>query len=338
MFDRKEVAGMKYGNCLIDLHLHLDGSLSPDIIRKLSRLQNETCTLNYQELEERLMVSEDCKSLDEYLEKFEFPGYYLQTKETISAAVSLLLEELHEQGLIYAEIRFAPQKHKERGLTQEEVVLAAIEGMKNAPIPASLILCLMRGDDTSSENLETVRLAEKYLHKGVAAIDLAGAEALYKTHLYKTFFDYASSHEIPFTIHAGEADGVESISYALLFGAKRLGHGVRAYESEALMKSIKEQNVTLELCPTSNLNTQIFTDLKEYPLRTFLSFGIPVTINTDNMSVSHTTLQKEYDKLIDIFHLTDEEIKQLLLNSVHASFASPEVKALLEDKIKDRID
>lgn len=322
---------------LIDLHLHLDGSLSVKSVKELAAMQNIEIPEKEEELLELLQVNPDCKDLTEYLEKFAFPGKLLQTKEAIALSVYNLQEELKEQGLIYAEIRFAPQLHTKEGLCQREVIEAAIEGLGRSNFSANLILCCMRGNDNREQNLETVRLAKDYIGKGVGAIDIAGAEALFPTENFAELFDLARELEIPFTIHAGEAAGPESVYKALEYGTKRLGHGVRSLEDPALTEKLAKEGITLELCPTSNLHTCMFPCIEEYPIRKLMEAGVKVTVNTDNMTVSGTNLEKEMRKLIGAFDLTDEEIKGFAKNSVAASFADEETKKVLLEKIESAV-
>ena len=322
---------------LIDLHLHLDGSVSVKSVKELAAMQNIEIPENEEELLKLLRVNEDCKDLTEYLEKFAFPGKLLQTKEALALSVYNLQEELKEQGLIHAEIRFAPQLHTHNGLSQREVVEAAVEGLERSDFSAQLILCCMRGNGNREENLETVRLTKDFLGKGVCALDIAGAEALFPTKDFADLFALARELEIPFTIHAGEADGPESVYKALEYGTKRLGHGVRSLEDPALIEKIAKEGITLELCPTSNIHTCIFPSIEEYPLRKLMEAKVRVTINTDNMTVSGTNLDNEMRKLIAAFDLTDDEIKGFARNSVAACFASEETKAALLEKIEKAV-
>ena len=278
---------------LVDLHLHLDGSLSVDSVKELMQIQGIKNCYSDSELLEKLQVSDGCRDLNEYLEKFDFPITLLQTKEALETASYNLLEELKTQGVIYAEIRFAPQFHTSKGLSQEQVVKAVIDGMRKSELNANLILCCMRGENNHDENIETVSVAKKFLKKGVAAIDLAGAEGLFPTSDYKDVFELASELGIPFTIHAGEAAGFTSVETAVEYGAVRIGHGVRSVESEDLLKKLSDKGIALELCPTSNLNTNIYRDISEYPIRKLMDAGITVTVNTDNMTVSNTNIKKE---------------------------------------------
>ena len=153
----------------------------------------------------------------------------------------LIANRIQTQGVIYAEFRFAPQLHTQRGMTQEDVILAAIEGTKKTKLRVNLILCLYRGNEEKKieDNKETLEIAKKYLNQGIVAIDLVGSESEYKTEDYKDYFLKAREYGIPFTIHAGEADGPESIRHAIEFGAKRIGHGTKAFESESVLKLIK---------------------------------------------------------------------------------------------------
>ena len=319
---------------LIDLHLHLDGSLSVKTVKELAALQNIEIPEDEAELLKLLRINDDCKDLTEYLEKFAFPGKLLQTKEALAISVYNLQEELKEQGLIHAEIRFAPQLHTLQGLSQREVIEAAIDGLNRSDFSAELILCCMRGNDNHEANLETVKLAKDYIGKGACCIDIAGAEALFPTENFEDLFALARELEIPFTIHAGEADGPKSVYKALEYGTKRLGHGVRSLEDPALIEKIVSEGITLELCPTSNLHTCMFPTMEEYPLRKLMEAGVKVTINTDNMTVSNINLAKEFGKLIAAFNLTDEEIKGFAKNSVAACFASEETKKVLLEKIE----
>lgn len=307
-------------NGLIDLHLHLDGSLSLNTVKRLAKMQNINLDMTDGELIKKLTVDADCRDLNEYLTKFDFPLSLLQTADAISQSVYLLQEELKAQGLIYAEIRFAPQLHCRQGLSQDDVVRAAAEGLARSDFSATLILCCMRGADNHAENIETVNTAERYLGKGVCALDLAGAEGLYPTTDFEDIFALAREKGIPFTIHAGEADGADSVRAAVRFGAHRIGHGVRACEDAELMRELAEKGITLELCPTSNLNTCVCRNIREYPIKRLMDASVRVTVNTDNMTVSGTTVEREMRLLSETFGFDDETVRRLLQNARDAVF------------------
>lgn len=328
MFDAKKYA-------LIDLHLHLDGSLSLESARSLARAQEIELPDDDGELLSRLRVSKDCKDLNEYLERFELPLTLLQSYDALKNAAFDLCEELYEAGLVYAEIRFAPQLHCRAGLSQEDAVIAVTEGADASRLKASIILCCMRGADNKEENMLTVKLTKKYLGKGVCALDLAGAEALFSNEGFTDVFEYARSLDLPFTLHAGEALGAESVRSAIELGARRIGHGVRSVEDGELLAVLAEKKIALELCPTSNLNTCVFDSIEEYPIRTFLDAGVAITVNTDNLAVSNTSLAEEYELLANTFSLTENELMTIVLNSANAAFLPENEKSELLKKVKN---
>lgn len=324
---------------MIDLHLHFDGSLLPRTIIELAREQKISLpSEDPDELKLFLAAPEDCESLNEYLEKFDLPLSVLQTKGSIRKGMYTLLCSLKEQGMLYAEVRFAPQLHQKKGLTQEEVVKAAILGMQEAVagsfFKANLILCCMRGGDNQKTNRNTIQTAAMFLGRGVVAIDLAGAEALYPTVDFEDLFVQAKELGVPFVIHAGEADGPESIEAALRFGAARIGHGVHSREDKRLMELLREKQIPLEMCPTSNVQTKAVGSFREHPILDYLRAGLKVTVNTDNMMVSDTTIEKEYYRLKEELGMIEEEQKCLLLHAADAAFLTEEERGRMKDVIK----
>lgn len=320
--------------CLIDLHLHLDGSISVPMARRLAELDGRVLDEDDASLGRRLSVTYDCRDLNEYLQKFDFTANLLETREQLSECMYLLQEELVQLGYLYAEIRFAPQRHGARGLSQREAVEAVLEGLGRSCFEAGVILCCMRGDDTREANLETVRLASEYLGRGVVALDLAGAEALFPTKDFADVFAYARELGVPFTIHAGEADGPESVRAALEFGASRIGHGIRSIEDDSLVELLARDGVPLEMCPTSELQTSAIDDYAKFPLRQLIERGVNVTVNADNMGVSVTDVRRELLLLAGIFELTDADVQKLLVNAARAAFAGDALK----DELVRRID
>lgn len=273
--------------------------------------------------------------MGEYLKKFDLPLQVLQTEETICLAVYFLLKRLSEDGLLYAEIRFAPQLHLSRGLTQQQVVTAAIagleRGMEEFGMPAQLILCCMRSNDNNAANLETVRVAKEFLHKRVCAVDLAGNEAAYPTKNFADIFSLANELGIPFVIHAGEAAGADSVRQALELGASRIGHGIHAAEDEGLLAQLTQ--TPLETCFTSNLQTKAVASEQEYPIKYLLKQGIPVTVNTDNMTVSGTSLRREYLLLQKHLALPTDTLCQIACNAASAAFVTPQEKHVFRQQI-----
>ena len=193
----------------------------------------------------------------------------------------------------------------------------------------------MRGDGNDKDNYETVELAKKYLVQdgGVTGIDIAGAEALYPTSNYAELFAKAREYDIPFTIHAGEADGPESVKKAIEYGAVRIGHGVRIYEDDSVVKLVRDKGIYLEMCPTSNRMTHAISDMSNYPLIDYLKKGIKVTLNTDDMAIEGITLADEYRYMEREFNLTPDQKRIMFENSVNAAFTSEKTKQELRKEL-----
>ena len=319
---------------LIDLHLHLDGSVPFTTIKELMTIHGLP-TIDDQILRQKLSVGPDCRDLNEFLEKFAFPVHLMQTAADLQLIVFSLLKKIKKQGLVYVEIRFAPQLHTEQGLTQEEVVRAAISGLNQffnwqkmhsssqPELHANLLLCLMRLPHNYDQNLETITVAKHFLDRGVSGLDLAGAETpAFAISNYTSLFNLANQNSIPFTIHAGEAMGPESIYQALDLGARRIGHGIRCIEDTQLVAELIQNKITLECCATSNLNTKVFDQIDHYPVKKLLNQGVNVTLNSDDMTVSNIDLPHEYQLLEEKTGLTRADEKQLYLNAVTAAFCS----------------
>ncbi len=323
---------------LVDLHLHLDGSISFESAKELASIQGLPQKSD-SELHELMCAGSDCHSLNDFLTKFDYSCSLLQTEQGITLAVNNLLHELREDGLIYAEIRFAPQKSMDRGLTMEQVVEAAIAGLDDTLLPCRLILCCMRGNeaDVSEANIKTIDMVAEYLGKGVVAADLAGAEALFPTRDYARLFSYAKEKNVPFVIHAGEADGlvsgIESIHDALEMGAARISHGVLAYKDAETMDELAAKRIPLTLCPTSDICTELFDDISGFPYRQFMRKGLNFCINTDDMTVENIDLRHEYELIRSTFGMTRHDAATLLENAVSMSFAPDSLKRSLFQQI-----
>lgn len=302
---------------LIELHLHLDGSLRPETVWELAKEQNIKLPANtVDEVRDQMQVPEDCRTLEEYLTRFDLPLLVLQTREALERAAFELTEDLAKEGVTYAEIRFAPQLSIKGGMTQEQAVEAAIEGVKRGmeqypSIRVGLILCCMRGEDNEEWNLQTVEAAKKYLGDVVCAVDIAGAESLYPTERFAPVFEKVREYGLPSTIHAGEAAGPESMKTALAFGAKRIGHGVAAVEDPELVRRLIEEQITLEVCVTSNYQTKVVPSIEAHPIRRLFNAGVRVTINSDNRTVSNTNVRKELDILRNVFGFKEQEIEKM---------------------------
>lgn len=318
---------------LIDLHVHLDGSIPLPAAAQLAA--EAGLDLSLAELQEKMQVPAHCQDLNQYLATFELPLKLMQSAQGIRAVAKAFHEQLDAEGILYAEPRFAPGSLTAGGLYQQEVLEAALAGRADfyaehpqSALHTAYIICAMRGtgEELKHKNEESIDLAAAYLGNGVVAADLAGAEALFATENFSSLFAEAQRKNVPFTIHAGEAAGPESIKAALRLGAQRIGHGVRSLEDAGVIQDLKATKVALEICPTSNLQTRIFESIERFPLEQLLDAGLTVTINTDNMTVSNTTLSHEFELLQQHCGLDKNTARELAENAAHAVFSDSSEK------------
>lgn len=310
----------------VELHCHLDGSLNLDLASTWSKLEKS-------ELKKLLVASKSTKSLTDYLEKFDYPIKLLQTKTHLKEAAKTLALDMKDENVIYAEIRFAPLNHIKKGLTLEEVVDATLDGLNSSGLKSNLILTMKR-EESLTENKRIIDLAKKYLNKGVCAVDLAGDESKYPTENYRELFAYAKEKKVPFTIHAGEGTDASNIDAAISFGASRIGHGIRAIKSFKTMEMLKRNDVVLEICPSSNIDTNIFPSFAEHPVGRLIDSGVSVTINTDNRTVSNTNLSKEYELLNEFLGFEESDFFKLNLVAIEHAYISEEEKNMLIEELK----
>lgn len=311
----------------IDLHLHIDGSVKPETVYELSRKYNiePECNLTLKEIRNSMMIPEG--EYDPDFLTFNPPLRVMQTKEGLTRITRELVERLETDGLIYAELRFAPQYHLEGEMTQEDAVLAAIEGLNQGlanckTLKASLILCTMNHCDPAdnhAENMETVHLAKKYLGKGVCGLDMAGYEE--RMTEYADIFELAHELQIPCTTHSEF-----TVGEALKYGTTRIGHGYQAALLPELTEAVIQKGVTLEMCPDSSLSYEYgLTGDETHPLYVLYKKGAKVTVNTDNLTVLDTSLEFEYE-LCRKMGFTDEDIVKMNRFAIEACFADEETK------------
>ena len=304
----------------IELHCHLDGSLSrPFIEKRLGRTVRS----------EELSVSENCTSLNEYLEKFDLPGRCIMDEEGLSGAAYDLLSQMNEENVCYAEIRFAPLLSETKKMDSRKVIEAVISGMeqgkKDFGIEYGVIVCAMR-HHSAEDNMRMIKTAREYLGSGVCAADLAGAESLYPMSEFMELFKKTKALGMPFTLHAGECGSVQNILDSVEAGAGRIGHGIAMRGHADIQKELQKKGIGIEMCPISNLQTKAVESTKDYPMREFLNVGLKVTANTDNRTVSNTTLTKELEFIQKNYGITDEEIHLMMRNAVDVAFADDAVK------------
>ena len=323
----------------IDLHLHLDGSL--DLVwayqQSLKRgiIDSSTTFEEYYDL----VFAKNTAKREVSITKFDLMCAVLQSKEELSYATYHLIETLNEEGLYYAEIRFAPQHHTKDGLSQDEVVQAVLDGVekgkKDFPnFDAGIILCLMHKGNSifanNQENRETVEVAKKYYGKGVVGLDLAGYENNTTYLDYQKYFDLAKSYGIPFTLHAGEMGEGSHILDAILMGATRIGHGVNCIQKEEYEEAILRNHLPLEVCVTSNVKNDY--NYASHPIRKLIKDGVKVTINVDNMIFARSDLQNEHHQLKRI-GVSEEELMQCTWNALDVAFCDEETKERIRQRI-----
>lgn len=319
----------------VDLHCHLDGSLPMETVKRLGKRNGIPLPAD-DILLTRLRAPLDCSSLQEYLTRFELPLSCLRTKEDFAEAVYDVMEQAALENTIYMEIRFAPMLSVTKSLACEDIIAGAADGLRRAEkelsVKGGLILCGMRHMDAAA-NVRLVEIAGNFIGAGVCAVDLAGDEAAFPVGGQKAMFAVAKKKGIPYTIHAGECHSIQSIYDAIELGASRIGHGVAAAGDEALMKLLSENRIALEMCPVSNLQTKAARSMDEYPFWKFYQRGIPVTVNTDNRTVSHTSITKELKLLQEYFPVAIEDMELWMRNALAAAFMSDSTKQDLLNKM-----
>ncbi|WP_034761898.1 adenosine deaminase [Rossellomorea vietnamensis] len=316
----------------IELHCHLDGSVRPETIIELAKKDGiHIPSFDRGEIREELIAPLDCESLDEYLEKFSIPNDVMQSKENLKRISFELYEDAAGENVKYMEVRFAPLLHTQKGLSVEEIIGSVIEGMKEAEeqfdIKGNIILCCMRTMSPESA-FEVVEKGKNFLGKGVVAIDLCASEEEGFCREFIEPIALAREYGYRVTIHAGETGVGRNVLEAVEWlGAERIGHGVYIKDCPEAYQVVKEKGIVLEICPTSNVQTKAVEEFRDHPLYDFHREGIKITINTDNRTVSDTTMTKECELVWGEFAMNEEDYRAIYLNSVEAAFASDEVKA-----------
>lgn len=318
----------------IELHCHLDGSLRPETVYNwLKEMGEVEAYSSLEALSEALIAPQTCDSLDTYLKRFDLPLKTLQTEAHLRRAAFEIMEDAAAEGVKYMEIRFAPELHKKRGLTSKEIIAAVVAGIRDAEaqyeIKGNVILSYMRF--SSEEGLmHLLDEALPFLRNGVVAADLCAGEHQGFSRNFTKAMAYAKFLGYDITVHAGETGFVENIVEAIvLLGATRIGHGVAMFDHEQAKKLVRDKKVFVECCPTSNLQTKAVAGYDAHPMHHYLTEGIGVTMNTDNRTVSNTTMTAEFSAMSECFGWNVETERQIYLHSVDASFADEETKAWL---------
>lgn len=315
----------------IELHLHLDCSLSESAITQLIP------GITHEEYLEEYTLPEKISGLEEFLSHTEKYVLLLQTQAALELAVQDIFKQLKADSVIYAEIRFAPFLHTQEGLSADEVVSiisaqTEIEIEKHG-IQAGLILCTLR-HFTTAQSMDTVHLVEKYRNKGVCGFDIASNEHL-SLLPHVIAFEYAHHEEINCTAHCGEARGAESVVEVLdILNPTRLGHGVRCIENDDLVHKLIRERIHLEFCPTCNVQLDVVPNYRLHPIDGLYRRGMQLSVNTDNRSLTGIDLTGEYEKLTRYFGWEKADFYATNLMALRAAFTSDSIKEALADKLR----
>ncbi len=308
-----------------ELHQHLDGALRPATAVELAA--EIGLPLNEDEAHARLVAPPRCANQAELLTYFELPIALLQTAPALERATAELIADLRADGVRYAEIRWAPRLHLQRGLAVPDVIEAVARGVSRAAAtigPSTpligLIVTAMRSHPPAA-NVELARSAAAF-GAPVVGFDLAGLEAEYPAPPHAAAFRAAEDGGLRLTAHAGEVAGPERIREAVTLGAERIAHGVTAAGDPEIIELLRERDVTLDLCPTSNVQAGIVPDLAQHPVARLHRSGVSVTISTDDRTVSDTTLTAELARTAEETGLTRGELAEITLNAFRRGFAA----------------
>ncbi|WP_461536887.1 adenosine deaminase [Spongorhabdus nitratireducens] len=315
----------------IDLHCHLDGSIRPQTIIDLALEQGIALPAdNVAELKPHLIVPDDCPNLDEYISRFALPVAVMQTAEAIERITFELYEDAAQENVKYLEVRFGPLLHMQQGLTLDQIIDSVVKGIKKAEqqydIHGNCILSILRTMPKDRIN-DVIDAGARYLNDGVVGFDLAASELPGFCHEFIPYAQYALEKGYRVTIHAGEQGVGQNVYDAIeLLGAERVGHGIHITGHAEAYALVKSRNTGLETCPTSNVQTKAVERLESHPFGAFYQDQLPVTINTDNRTVSNTTMTEEVRKVMEQFDLSREDYFRIYRTSVDQAFASEAVK------------
>lgn len=317
----------------MELHLHLDCSPSYAAVARLAP------KVTREEYERDYIAPARCTNLADFLSRAPRAVQLMQSEQALELVTADLFEQLADDGVIYAEIRFAPLLHLEQGLTAErvvEVVDRAVERLsREHGVESRLILCTLR-HFSEEESLRTVRLVEQFRSSRVAALDLAADEAGFPLDAHISAYRYAREQGLFRTAHAGEGCGPESVWETLeKLQPQRIGHGTRSIEDAALVEHLRREGIHLELCPSSNV--QIIPSLQEWaqhPIDRLYRAGVNLNANTDSRMLTPVTLTGEYEGLLRVFGWGREEFLATNLMAVDAAFVTESVKAVLRETLR----
>jgi adenosine deaminase len=319
----------------VELHLHLDCSMSYDCVKRLAP------GTSLEDYKRDYIAPMPCANLKEFLDRSARGVALLQTEDALRLSVEDLFRQLASDAVIYAEIRFAPLLHLQKGLTPDRVVEAverATSAMVRATgVEARLILCTLR-HFSEQQSLQTAKLVHAFKASTVAGFDIAGDEAGFPLDKHLAAFRFAHENGIHITAHAGEASGASSVWHALKhLKPSRIGHGVRSIEDPSLVAHLREQRIHLEVCPSSNVQiVESISRWQDHPIDKLYRSGVSLNVNTDCRMLTDTTLADEYAQMRQHFGWTEHDFLQTNLAAIRAGFANQETKSRLEQRLKSQ--
>lgn len=326
-----------------DLHVHLDGSVRVSTLIELAKKQNvELPTKSPEALKKILVPGLKCKSLEDYLRPFDIVLSVLQEEDALYRVAYELAEDAAAENVWYMEVRYSPILHTKKGLKLPLIIDAVLAGLKTAEkkydIKTGVIVCGMR--NISPEfSITLADLAVAYKHRGVVGFDLAGIEESYPAKHHREAFYRILNNNINTTAHAGEAYGPESIHQALHYcGAHRIGHGTRLLEDGDLLNYVNDHRIPMEICLTSNVQTKATPSFEKHPLKFYYDFGLRVTVNTDNRTISNTTVSKELGLAAKYANLNINDLKTMIVAGFKSAFLSMREKAIMLNLVNNELE
>jgi adenosine deaminase len=319
----------------VELHVHLDGSLRPETALELARERRLADGIaDLAAMRDRLVAPEQCLDQADLLRAFDLPIAIMQDHEAIARITHEMVLDCASDGTRYVEIRWAPALHLERGLSMRQSIAAVVEGAQSGMVAAALgrppgievrlIAVALRSHDPEV-SLAVAREAVDFIGQGMVGFDFAGREADFPDpEPHRAAFEAARDGGLGITIHAGEWGGSAQVWRALSVGPSRIAHGAPAAEDPALMAELRERGVTLDLCPTSNVQAAIVPTLADHPLPYLLRAGVPVTLSTDDRTVSDLTLVREYERAHSVLGLTVPELWRMNMHAMRVAFLQHE--------------
>ncbi|MGU8010161.1 adenosine deaminase [Streptococcus suis] len=315
-----------------ELHCHLDGSLSLGVIRQLAQMAKITIPAEDEALRKLVSVHGKVDSLMAYLKLFDFVRPLLQTASALELAAYDLVRQAARDKIIYIEVRFAPELSTDQDLTILEAVSAVLVGLNRGQedfgVVAKLLVCGLK-QTKPNQTKELFSAIADLAPKGLVGFDFAGNEADYPTEELRDIIQFTQSLGYPMTFHAGECGCVTNVIQALELGIRRIGHGTALTRNPEAIQAFVNSRATLEMCLTSNLQTGAADSIEYFPYHELVEAGANITINTDNRTVSNTTLNREYQLFVEYFGTSKADFYRFNQNAIQASFASEEEKKVL---------